>query len=677
MSDADPSGAEERRQKVITLEQAPEDDARSAIMEALGDEDWRVRKEAVRVATVLSRRVPLAPELLSAIVQGENVGLRNAALEVWGLLGARATGALLDVLPTVIPQARKFVVEALGYAGGAGAVEALGQEVKSLDPNVSAAAIDALSRIGGEAASATLRERLKSPDAYHRLAALDALDRLRAPIPWDALQPLLVDPMVRRVAIRALGRSGESAAVEPLFEALADPSAHAVAEAAVAVAGLSASSEVAFDLALSRAPALGTATRQTLRELSDGPPEERRAVVLLLIMARDPGAVAAVTDLAANDILTPEIAEALSRWGLPAVEPMIARFREAVGKSQGIALELAADLLANVSSPPDGIAAALRRALREGLESRDAAVAGGAARGMLFWAEAGDAYALVRLAVRADEEVALTCGEVLTRLAADHSEAVQRALDGVMLDGPGGAVLTRVLGDLPGRDTLERIQTALSADDPGTRRSAIEALASVNAPSATEYIALALADEDIDVQVAAARALGTLSDLEANPAAIDQLLQVLQAEEPTVQAAAARALGRIGDPRAIHALRELLRNGSSGVAVEALRALRALSDPRLDELLIESLGHEDPEVVKQGLSAIGDSPKERKVERLEIGLSHAAWDVRRLSAELLGEAGDPSARGPLTAALAEEQDDLVVAAIEGALRKLGGRSNEG
>ena len=60
----------------------------------------------------------LIEPLVQALCQGDNVGLRNAALDVLEELGEEAAPALIAALPRSPENARKFVVEALGEAGG-------------------------------------------------------------------------------------------------------------------------------------------------------------------------------------------------------------------------------------------------------------------------------------------------------------------------------------------------------------------------------------------------------------------------------------------------------------------------------------------------------------------------------------------------------------------------------
>lgn len=674
LGDAD---AEVRRRTVLLLEESGAEEAGELVLIALGDGDWRVRKEAVRVATVLAPKLSLLNDLVAAIVQGDNVGLRNAALDVLGKLGASASHALRRALTRSPAHGRKFVVEALGDTGDPAVVSDLASAAQDADPNVAAAAIDALARVGGPEAERALRGRLAANDPFQRMAALDGLDRLAAVVPWEELAPLLADRLVRRVALRVLGRTGSVEAVEPLVEALSDPSAHAVASAATSLGRLYGASDAAASEVAVRMGALGAQARASLCELLPASDlEARQAAATLLLLARDADGLPGIVQLATEGSLPPEAAQALRRWGHEAVPALLRAHATIVGASRGTALELASDLAAahligGEQIDPE-LAREVRATVRAAVSDPTAAVRAAAVRSLTWWAEGEDAEGLVVMAGSPDEELARAAGAALDALARRARETVRASLRPVALEGTAGAALTGVVARLADDDAFERLQTALSADDPGTRRAAIEGLAELGGARAGEHIALALADEDVDVQTAAARALGRIRDDDGRPAGAEHLLLALSSESPAVCAAAARALGQAGEGRAIEPLRELVRAGSPGVAVAAMEALRALRDPTFGDLLVEALGHTDEEVVKQALHALSESAGERMVSRLTVGLSHEAWDVRRLAAVLLGQCEEDAAAQALAARLGVEGDDLVRAAIEESLRRIGG-----
>ena len=68
------------------------------LLRALGDSDWRVRKQAIEVARWLAPSPELLNGLLCAFEPGDNVGLRNAAVEALGAFSESAVQALASKL---------------------------------------------------------------------------------------------------------------------------------------------------------------------------------------------------------------------------------------------------------------------------------------------------------------------------------------------------------------------------------------------------------------------------------------------------------------------------------------------------------------------------------------------------------------------------------------------------
>src|SRR5207247_3084630 len=68
------------------------------LLAALGDDDWRVRKEAAAAARGVSDRAAVALLLTRAFDDKTNIGLRNAAVEALAALGTDAVPAATDAL---------------------------------------------------------------------------------------------------------------------------------------------------------------------------------------------------------------------------------------------------------------------------------------------------------------------------------------------------------------------------------------------------------------------------------------------------------------------------------------------------------------------------------------------------------------------------------------------------
>ncbi|MBX3274080.1 MAG: HEAT repeat domain-containing protein [Sandaracinaceae bacterium] len=657
--------AEERRRAAAALERSEASDRGALLVVALGDEDWRVRKEAARVAAACAVAWGLVPDLVDALVQNENVGLRNAALEALERIGPAASSALLVALPRVPEGARKFLVAALGFAGGAG-VDRLAELSSDRDSNTAQAALEALARVGGERAEAVLRGHLASQDPVQRVAALEGLERLEATVRFRELAPLLEDRLVRRLALRTLGHSEDVEAVGALLDALADETPTVAAEVAIALGRLLARGGAPARLLKERARALDASTLSRLREVcASSALPARRAAAWVLLCAHDEAGLATAAELAADDRLPPPALDAIRRWGSAAIAPLLASVPALAPRAAATALEMAAELSDVAASPAD--VASLRAALRDALSSEEVALARVAVDALGRLGQGEDAPALVDAAGRFERELAGRAGHALEALAARAPDAVARALDGMALDGALGAGLLPALAAVGGEGAADRLQAALNANDPRARRAAVIALARLGPSLAAELAGFALADDEVDVQLAAVQVLGGLDAAVGAP----PLRLALRAGSEPVVAAAARALGALGDREALASVRELVGDSRRGVALAAMEALRTLDDDALDDLLVEALGQRDPEVVKEALRSIARRPGPRRAARVALALEHAAWDVRRLAAELLGELRAPDARAALERRLEREADRLVREAIERALAALG------
>ena len=104
---------EERRQAVSRVVELDRKEALPLLLSALGDEDWRVRKEA----TIAARAFLPDRVLIDALIQvlGEDdVGKRNAAVEVLASAGSAGVEPLERAMSGLDGDGRKLAVDALG-----------------------------------------------------------------------------------------------------------------------------------------------------------------------------------------------------------------------------------------------------------------------------------------------------------------------------------------------------------------------------------------------------------------------------------------------------------------------------------------------------------------------------------------------------------------------------------
>jgi hypothetical protein len=188
----------------------------------------------------------------------------------------------------------------------------------------------------------------------------------------------------------------------------------------------------------------------------------------------------------------------------------------------------------------------------------------------------------------------------------------------------------------------------------------------------------ALRYDDFEIQLAAAKALGSLGDR-----AMDHLLKKLKTRNRAVKIGIIEALGVIRDPRAVDPLIRSFIDGSEEVRWDSAIALGEIGDERAVPTLKKAL--EDPDkYVRYGaafaLSKIGWKPADAReralyflgmqewwvlrdmgkpaIDALSTTLKDADSDIRLKAIDLLGEIHDRDAAPVLIQALADK-DSMV------------------
>lgn len=662
------SDVEERRDAVLAAGALHDRETASILLSALGDADWRVREEAIRVVGEVAVEFELVKPLIDGLCQGANVGLRNAAREVLRRLGAAAARALVTSLSEVEPNDRKFIVEALACGGTDDAIDTLIASVRGSDPVIAVAAMDALAQLGGPRATAALRDKLRTGDTFERAAALDALEHLAATVQYDDLAPILEDRLLRRIALDALGRSGDVRAVPHLLTALNDRSTHVIQRALMGLFRLQGANVDARRLLSSELPR----NAQALGALKVAAEDEDRSVGLaaatLLARARDREAVATAVQLVAADVAANQLASAFDDWTEEALAVAL-RIAGEQAELRASALDLACELGERVNERPNAIEQ-LREVLRGAFTDPDIGVRVSVLRGLGRFGDATDAARLLESTGDIDADVAVAAGNALRDLAFRAPAAVRQVLANATPSGPAGLAVAELLVDLGSKDAHERLREALLSDEPSTRVCAIAGLSRLGGPAASELVALALRDESQEVQVAALEALTVMRDRgdEGTRAILD-----FESHDSDVLCAHTLALSSLDDPRAPELLQTIARTAPREARVAALQALVGLGGMEVQGLLTEFATDPDPEVAKQAISELGTLANVRSPAAIAAALSHNAPEVRRLAAAWLGRIGDTTSSERLFDQLERETDvqvrNVIVEALE-ALREV-------
>jgi HEAT repeat protein len=661
----DSADVEVRRDAVLAAGAAHDAALSGLLLRALGDADWRVREEAIRVVGEIAVEFELLKPLIEGLCQGTNVGLRNAARDVLRRLGGLAARSLVAALTEVEPNDRKFIVEALACGGTDEAIDTLIESVHGPDPVIAVAAMDGLAQLGGPRVEAALREKLGRGDTFERAAALDALEHLSAAVKYDELAPLLADRLLRRVALDALGRSGDVRAVPHLLSALGDRSTHVTSRALLGLYRLQSQNPEARRLLIDEFSrrSLAVATLKTL--IGDEDRALAQAAATLLARARDADAVRLCVELVGRDVAPNQLAAAFDEWPELALRDVL-QLASSEASWRAPALELACEIADRANAIVE-VVVRLRGALREASGDADPAVAVAVLRGLGRFGEAVDVAALLKQTRDADVDVAVAAGNALRELAFREPSAVRNGLVNVTPQGPAGLAVAELLVDLGARDALDRLRQALLSDEPSTRVYAIAGLSRLGGEAAAELVALALSDQSAEVQVAAIEALSVMRG--ASLQSSETLLR-FESSDADVLCVFARALSSLSDPQAVVRLHGIARSGPREARVAALQSLSALGDADLEALLFEASRDADPEVAKEAISELGGAGGPEAPAVIAQALHHAAPDVRRLAAAWLARIGDRASVDALFDCLQAEHDPLVRNVVVEALEAL-------
>lgn len=220
-----------------------------------------------------------------------------------------------------------------------------------------------------------------------------------------------------------------------------------------------------------------------------------------------------------------------------------------------------------------------------------------------------------------------------------------------------------------GEDGVDALIELMStANTPGERRAYRDALAAC--PQAGPMLGHMLGDPQWFVVRNAAELLGEMGVHEVD----GRLVETLNHPDTRVRRAATGALARLGTPRALHALQDMLRDANPDIRRQAALGLGAAAQRAAAPDLIAVLDKEEDADVQHALvTALGKVATPEAIERLSKAAQPGSLFRRRPSGpriaavNALGDAATPEALDVLRS-LVSDRDKEVRAAVERALR---------
>jgi len=628
---------------------------------AMGDDSWRVRKEAV---SVVLRAQPLDVEALESLIgllrASDNAGLRNSAVESLERVGAAAVKPLCAHLSDPDHDLRKFVIDILGNIGSPSCLPLLVKALDDADTNVRVAAAENLGKIGDPRALPHLLAVLEGAEVWLKFTVLDALALIGAPVPLESLVPLLRESLLKRATYDCLGVLGDAGCLPLLLQGVQEKAKKAREAAVVAlvrVRGRLSSQDLAaalVDLPLKELK--GSAAAKDLIDSlrSEDPAVVESLIQVIGIMGDERGALGLLR-VSCTERLRGGCLEAFRRIGDPLMPVLLDHFPVAAAAERAVIAHLIGELgcIGSAGLLFSGLTDDSPELRRSCLHALGRLAVPGAAPRIAELLEDGDARvreasldALQRLSGCDPDALNELCAELV------HAPLPRKRRDaalilGALLDG-------------------ERLSLLAKDEDATVRRAAVGSLARVALPQAVGHLALALSDEEPEVRVAAAQALSE----RGGPDVLGPLLIALNDADPWVQSAALRGLRSLGDPEALPGVTELLGQAHGPVLIAALSTLAAIGGTKALGPVSDALSDSDEEVVEAAIGILSGFGGDWIADHGEALIAHRHWAVRRCFVRALAQLQGDRSLGLLDEALARETDPLVKGEITEVIGRL-------
>ncbi len=644
------------------------------VMEAMGDSEWQVRKEAVSVMATAGGRDKgvMIQRLLDRICQNDNVGRRNAAADLFVQWGKASVLPLLANLNKVNEDTRKVVIDVLGDIKDPRAIsplltDILGEDVVAetsagFADNLRSSALEAIGKIGPPEGVEQVLPFLKKGNALLTFSAIKALELMKSPLAVPHLIEISKEKMFKRAALQALGTISDIKALACLLDDFHSESENIrrVTLKAIVNIGLKQQGEnkVVFTSMLR-----GIYNEQDysflVSTLDHSDLVLKRGTILLLGW---------VSEIRAVPILIPllneyeaDVVMALSGMG-PLILPSLAKLLERGLWEDERVRHAAATVWGNVADE-EGVPFLLDLLKDNSAHVREAsAVALGKIKSVQtispLMVLLKDSYPEVQeAAVRSLLEMkhSIPCDDL--KLALQHKSPYFRAN------------AAQILGEIGSDDAISDIAFLLKDSDEDVRRAAILALGRFPLEQTVRPLLSALGDEDYKVRVAVLKMLDQVGVGQI----VEELSPLVYDENMWVRSALAKTIGRVAGEKGLSLLRRLLNDSTGVVQISVLSALGTRTEEEVLPELLKKLHSEDKDVKKAVILALGTYGNPSSLPFLTPLLDDPDWGLRAAAVSAIGSLKSPFFK---IATMADtDEDPLVRDAARFALSRLRGESS--
>ncbi|HIJ81267.1 MAG TPA: HEAT repeat domain-containing protein [Desulfuromonadales bacterium] len=578
-----------RRSALAELRKFPLPESFSHIVLAMGDQSWRVRKEAVELLVGSSPDERRLEEVLELLRSDENAGLRNSAAEVLIRLGSLAAIPLINRINDSDPDVRKVVVDVMGAIGDPLFVPQLRNALNDQDINVASAAAEQLGAVGDPRVIPDLLQALMTQEnVLFRFSVLGALGVLAAPAPVPAeLLKLAEQEMLRKAVFDCLGSISDASSSQLLLAGLGSRQASSRASALKALfkifrrSGAEARQKINDTVATLKGSSLAPALFDLFNNQDTILTE---ALIWVGSTSGDVRSLPLIIEASSDERYTKDALAALKNFGHEALTEMMAGYAELDENGRRTICSLIGECGyvsygTLVTGALNDSAASVRKA---------AAIATGKL-GLV-----ASIQSLVALIDDNSQDVSNAAVTALRELSIiERHSLIEAAFHFSDSDvSRHRQVATTLLATLGERDRL--ILLAKDAD-PLVRKSAVAAIGAIRHESTAAVLTRALVDEDPDVRIAVAEALGESGNCDV----LDPLEYALADDDVWVQCAVLRAIAKLSVERVQTIITRVSADAEGLLMITCLQLLEEIGGEAAETIIRAALSCKDPDVARQ------------------------------------------------------------------------------
>lgn len=583
-----------RRSALHSLRDISSPDVQGIIFTAMGDESWRVRKEAVEFYVQSKPGLASVEHLMNLLRNEDNAGLRNSAVEAVIRLGAASVSPMMKMVQDRDADVRKFVIDAMGSIGAPAFVPVLLHALNDPDVNVASAAAEQLGSLGDVGTAEHLLQAILARDEeLFRFSALGALGALAKPLPVpEALIRLADQDILKKAVFECLGTISDVSSSRVLLDGFSCRQKNCRAAAVKALYKIYGRSSLASREKIRDALRLlkETCDISGLLDLYD----HRDAVLTEALLwvgveTGDARFIPLLIEAHADERTAKSSISALKSFGSDALHEIISRYSDLDenGRS-GICLLIAE---CGYSGFNDVVEAALHD---PSAPVRKAAAIAAGKLGLVTFIPG-----LVALIDDSDARVyAAAVASLQSLIMISRSAILSEAGHFCLSKIPQHRVAAAHL--LASLDEHDRLLQLIKDEDPRVRKAAVFAIGAGRVGASGSMLVLALADEDPDVRVAVADALGNMRDA----LTLDALEHALNDQDVWVQSAVLKAIANIEPSRASTIIKNIHTRAEGLLMITSLKILEKMNDPESREIIRLALQSDDKEIARQAAKSL-------------------------------------------------------------------------